>query len=80
MAPRRAVAVAYALSGAAGLLYEVVWVRLLTLHFGHETAAVSTVLAAFMGGLAAGAALGGRYAPRLGPGGALAAQEQRSTA
>lgn len=73
MAPRRAVLIAYTLSGAAGLLYEVAWVRLLTLYLGHGTAAVSTVLAAFMGGLAAGAALGGRYAPRWGPRRALAA-------
>ncbi len=73
MSPRRAVLVAYTLSGAAGLLYEVAWVRLLTLHLGHGTAAVSTVLAAFMGGLAAGAALGGRYAPRWGPRRALGA-------
>ena len=65
MRPRQAFLLAYLASGAAGLLYEVAWARLLTLHLGHSTAAVSTVLAAFMGGLAAGAALGGRVAPRL---------------
>lgn len=53
----------YVLSGAAGLLYEVAWSRLLTLHMGHTVAAVSTVLAAFMGGLAAGATAAGRVAP-----------------
>ena len=56
---------AYACSGFAGLVYEIAWTRLLTLHLGHTTAAVSTATAAFMGGLGLGAALGGRFAPRL---------------
>jgi spermidine synthase len=45
----------------------VTWTRLLTLRLGHTTAAASTVVAAFMGGLALGAALAGRFAPRLRP-------------
>jgi len=45
--------------------YEVAWTRLLTLFLGHTTAAVSTVLAAFMGGLAIGSASGGRVASRM---------------
>src|SRR5205814_1392870 len=49
--------------GAAALIYEVTWTRLLTLNMGHTVAAVSTVLAAFMGGLAAGAWLAGRRPP-----------------
>ena len=57
----------FALSGAAALIYEVVWTRLLTLEVGHGLAAASTVLAAFMGGLAVGAALGGRVGQRLSP-------------
>ena len=49
------------LSGAAGLIYEVVWMRLLGLLFGHTVLAVTTVLVAFMAGLAGGAwALGRR--------------------
>ena len=56
---------AYACSGFAGLVYEIAWTRLLTLHLGHTTAAVSTVTAAFMGGLGLGGALGGRIASRL---------------
>jgi spermidine synthase len=52
-------------SGLAGLVYEIAWTRLLTLHLGHTTAAVSTVTAAFMCGLGLGAALGGRIATRL---------------
>jgi spermidine synthase len=56
---------AYACSGLAALIYQVTWTRLLTLHMGHTTAAVSTVVAAFMCGLAGGAILGGRLAPRF---------------
>jgi len=58
---RRLFIVAYAASGMAALIYEVTWTRLLTLQMGHTVSAVSTVLAAFMGGLSAGAWLGGRF-------------------
>jgi spermidine synthase len=58
---------AFACSGFAGLVYEIAWTRLLTLHLGHTTAAVSTVTAAFMCGLGLGGALGGRLAARLSP-------------
>jgi spermidine synthase len=57
--------VPYACSGFAALVYEMAWTRLLTLYMGHGTAAASTVVAAFMGGLGAGSALGGCAAPRL---------------
>jgi spermidine synthase len=53
------------LSGATGLMYEVGWSRLLGLVFGNTVYAISTVLAAFMGGLALGCYLGGRWADRL---------------
>lgn len=56
---------AYTSSGLAGLVYQATWTRLLTLYMGHSTAAASTVVAAFMGGLAGGSALGGWIAPRL---------------
>lgn len=49
-------------SGAAGLVYEVAWVRSLGLVFGASHLAVTTVLAVYMGGLALGAALLGRRA------------------
>lgn len=52
-------------SGAAGLIYQVAWVRLLGLAFGVTVYAVSTVLAAFMGGLAIGSVVGGRRADLL---------------
>ena len=56
----RLVAACFVLSGATGLIYEVLWARMLGLVFGATTLAVSTVLAAFMGGLALGSALAGR--------------------
>jgi predicted membrane-bound spermidine synthase len=54
------VAVCFTLSGAAGLIYEVLWMRMLGLVFGATTIAVSVVLAAFMGGLALGSAWAAR--------------------
>jgi len=56
---------AFACSGFAALVYEIAWTRLLTLHLGHTTAAVSTVTAAFMGGLGIGSVFGGRIASRM---------------
>jgi len=54
----------YGLSGAAALVYQVLWVRLLGLTFGVTVYAAATVFASFMAGLAAGSALGGRLADR----------------
>jgi len=54
------------LSGATGLVYQVVWLRMLGLVFGHTVYAITTVLAAFMAGLALGSFVFGRLAPRLG--------------
>src|ERR1041384_740517 len=66
-APRAFVLIAacFTLSGAAGLIYEVLWMRMLGLVFGATTVAISVVLSAFMGGLALGSALGGRLAARF---------------
>lgn len=50
------------LSGAAGLVYEVVWAKYLSILFGNTTYAHTVVLATFMGGLALGAFLLGRLA------------------
>jgi spermidine synthase len=58
----------YAASGAAALIYQVAWTRIFSLQLGHTTAASSTVLAAFMGGMAAGAWFGGKASPRPGLG------------
>ena len=51
-------------SGACGLIYQVLWLRLLSLVFGVTVYAASTVLAAFMAGLALGSALAGRLVTR----------------
>ncbi|HZN07179.1 MAG TPA: fused MFS/spermidine synthase, partial [Pyrinomonadaceae bacterium] len=59
------IGVCFVFSGATGLIYEVLWARMLGLVFGATTLAVSTVLAAFMGGLALGSALAGRLAGRI---------------
>jgi len=53
------------LSGGAGLVYEVLWTRQLSLIFGVTTYAVSAVLATFMGGLALGSYLMGGAADRV---------------
>ena len=53
------------LSGATGLIYEVLWARMLGLVFGATTVAISAVLAAFMGGLALGSALAAKFAERI---------------
>jgi spermidine synthase len=60
------VALLFTLSGGCALVYEVVWSRLLVEVFGVTAFAVSTVLVAFMGGMAAGAAAFGRRAARVG--------------
>lgn len=52
------------LSGISGLIYEVVWTRMLILIFGSTTFAISTILTAYMGGLALGSFLAGQYIDR----------------
>ena len=47
-------------SGASGLIYQVIWMRQLTLIFGSTVFATSTVLTAFMAGLALGSYYFGR--------------------
>lgn len=49
-------------SGAAGLVYQVVWSRELVLVFGNTTQAISTIVTAFMAGLGFGSLAGGRWA------------------
>ncbi|HEX9292005.1 MAG TPA: fused MFS/spermidine synthase [Anaeromyxobacteraceae bacterium] len=52
-------------SGVAALLYEIVWLRLLGLAFGQTVHTVTSVLAAYMGGLALGSIVLGRRADRV---------------
>jgi spermidine synthase len=56
----------FLVSGATALVYQVAWARSLSLVFGASFEAVSIVLAAFMGGLAAGGFAFGRFGARLG--------------
>ena len=56
--------ICFFLSGAAGLIYEVCWIRKASLVFGSTSYAVSTVLAVFFLGLALGSYLFGRIAQR----------------
>jgi spermidine synthase len=58
------VAAIFVASGAAGLIYQVVWSRELVLVFGNTTQAISTIVTAFMLGLGAGGYVGGRLALR----------------
>jgi spermidine synthase len=53
------------ISGATGLIYEVVWTRLLTLVMGNTHYSIATVLTTFMGGLALGSYVGGRVIDRF---------------
>lgn len=46
-------------SGAAGLIYQICWIRSAALIFGSTTFALSTVLAVFFAGMAAGSYLSG---------------------
>ncbi len=57
--------VLFFVSGAAGLIYEVLWSRMLTLEMGSTAYALATILTVFMGGLALGSAIGGRFGARL---------------
>ena len=58
-------AVLFFFSGACALIYQVLWLRQLSLIFGVTVYAASTVLAAFMAGLGIGSAAAGRLSERV---------------
>jgi spermidine synthase len=60
----RLLALLFFVSGAAGLVDQVAWLRYLSLVFGNTTLATATLLAVFMAGLGLGAFLFGRVADR----------------
>jgi spermidine synthase len=60
--PARAVYVAIALSGLTALSAEVVWTRLLSLHFGATVYTFALILAVFLGGLGIGSTVGATLA------------------
>jgi spermidine synthase len=55
------------LSGAAALVYQVVWQRILSLSAGVGVRSMAIVVSAFMLGLGLGSEAGGRFANRLSP-------------
>ena len=59
-----ALVVLFLVSGACGLIYQVLWLRLLGLVFGVTVYSASTVWASFMAGLALGSYLGGKVGDR----------------
>ena len=61
---QRALLVLFFFSGVSSLVYQVVWARMLTVVFGTTLLATSTVLSAFMAGLALGSYVLGRYIDR----------------
>lgn len=61
---KKIVSVLFFFSGGAGLIYEVVWAKHLSLFLGNTTHAHTIVLATFMGGLALGYFLFGRWADK----------------
>lgn len=65
--PLRIVGALFFFSGASSLIFETLFTRLLSYTFGNTAYAASTVLAAFLGGLALGAYLIGRFADRVRP-------------
>ncbi len=52
-------------SGSCGLIYEIVWMKMLTLVIGNTVFSITTVLASFMGGLALGSFLAGRLIDKI---------------
>ncbi len=62
----RLIFVFFFLSGLSSLVFEVIWARMLQQVFGTTSFAISTLLTAFMAGLALGSYLGGRIARRVG--------------
>jgi spermidine synthase len=60
-----ALALLFFCSGLCGLIYQVLWLRMLGWVFGVTVYAASTVWATFMGGLAIGSVIAGRLADRV---------------
>jgi len=55
----------FGLTGMTALIYEIIWIRPLSLVFGTTIYAVSTIIASFILGLAVGSWLAGKYSDRL---------------
>ncbi|HET7746807.1 MAG TPA: fused MFS/spermidine synthase, partial [Vicinamibacteria bacterium] len=59
------VTLAFLVSGAAGLVYQVAWQRILALHSGVGIYSIAMIVGAFMAGLGVGSHLGGAWSQRL---------------
>ncbi|MBL8915594.1 MAG: fused MFS/spermidine synthase [Archangium sp.] len=59
---QRLLSFCFLISGAAGLIFEVIWVRQFGNLFGNTTGTAALVVAVFMAGLGLGGALAGRFA------------------
>ena len=61
------VGISFCLSGAAALVYQVAWQRILAFHSGVGVYSVAMITAAFMAGLGLGSSLGAGLSVRLSP-------------
>src|SRR6266571_1419005 len=61
------VGLAFLASGAAALVYQVVWQRILALHTGMGITSIALIVSAFMAGLGLGSHAGGVLSARVGP-------------
>jgi len=52
-------------SGTCGLIFEILWMKMLTLVIGNTVFSITTVLTSFMGGLALGSFLAGRLEDKI---------------
>ncbi len=62
---KKLILIIFGLSGMTALIYEIVWIRPLTVVFGSTIYAVSIIVASFLVGLALGSWIAGRYTDRL---------------
>lgn len=64
---RRWIALLFFLSGAAALIYQLAWQRLLVFYTGSDTVSISLIVTAFMSGMGLGYLFGGKLADRNRP-------------
>lgn len=58
-------AVVFFLSGFSSLIYQIVWQRVLTLHFGMGAVSITVIVSVYMLGLGLGALVGGQFFDRI---------------
>ena len=55
----------FLVSGSTGLIYETLWIRILSLGVGSTSSSMSLVLSIFFLGLALGSFLSGKYSHKI---------------